>query len=169
MYSEEQRREFYDKICEEIAAAKSLRTICEENRAGNKDFPGLRTIMTWLNEDAEFQQQYAHAREEQADHLAQQIVEIADAPVAEFSDDEEGRVAAAASRAEMDRRRLQIDARKWAAGKLKPKVYGDRLQLDGDLNVSVSDEQLESRLAHLLGKAGTAVAAGGTGETEGQA
>lgn len=171
MYSAEARKIIYDRVCSEIAKAKSLRTICEENQGDG--FPGLRTLMTWLNEDAAFQQQYARAREEQADYLAQEIVEIADAPVAEWDvdvgDEKQRNLAAAASRAEMERRRQQIEARKWVAAKLKPKAYGDKLTLDGDLNVKLPDDQLETRLAHLLGKAGVALPARGEGTPEGEA
>ena len=32
----------------------------------------------------------------------------------------------------IEHRRLQVDARKWAAGKLAPKKYGDKLAVGGD-------------------------------------
>ncbi|GLU25539.1 hypothetical protein [Brucella sp. NBRC 12950] len=53
------------------------------------------------------------------------------------------------------------------AGKLRPKKYSDKL----DLNVSGSlqttpEEQLNARITELLGTAGVAIAAGGTGAPE---
>lgn len=79
--------------------------------------PALRTVFVWLAKHPEFVQQYALAREEQADTLADEIVEIADG--SKFADDSAVMTA---------RDRLRVDARKWVAAKLKPKVYGDKQQ-----------------------------------------
>lgn len=98
-----------------------------------------------MRDDELLAEQYARAREDQADYIAGEVLEIAD------------------TEPDPNKARVRIDARKWAAGKLKPKVYGDRIQLDGDMNVNMSDEQLDARLAKLLGKAGAAGALGGEG------
>jgi hypothetical protein len=37
-----------------------------------------------------------------------------------------------------DAARVAIDARKWIAAKLRPKVYGDRVQVDADLRLQVT-------------------------------
>ena len=145
MYSPEERREIYDRICAGIAKGESLRELC----SGHK--PSIETIRVWLIEDAAFSAQYARAREEQAEFYADEIIAISD------------------TETDPAKARNRIDARKWKASKLAPKVYGDKLTLDGDLNVTIPDDQLESRLAHLIGKAGIALASGGTGETEGKA
>ena len=60
----------------------------------------------------EFSEQYARAREVQADVLADEVIEIAD------------------TEPDPNRARVMIDARKWLAGKLRPKKYGDHLKLD---------------------------------------
>lgn len=144
-YSPEERQEIYDRICAGIAKGGSLRELCIG------DMPSVETIRVWLIDDAAFSAQYARAREEQAEHYADEIIQISD------------------TETDPAKARNRIDARKWKASKLAPKVYGDKLTLDGDLNVTIPDDQLEARLAHLLGKAGTALAVGGEGETEGQA
>ncbi|MFN8996423.1 MAG: hypothetical protein ACK5X3_22525, partial [Pseudomonadota bacterium] len=51
--------------------------------------------------------------------------EIADMPPAYTA---EGKI----DPADVNNRRLQIDTRKWLASKLKPKRYGDKLELAGD-------------------------------------
>lgn len=94
-------------ICMEIMAGKSLRTIC-----AGEDMPSASTVYAWLVQYPEFSAQYAHAREVQADALADEILEIAD------------------SETDPNRARVMIDARKWLAGKLRPKKYGDRVALD---------------------------------------
>lgn len=103
MYSQEERKAIYDRICTGIAEGKSLRSLCETGK------PSLAVIRLWLQQDAEFLAQYAHAREQQADYYADEIIEI--------SDTERDPAIA----------RNRMDARKWKASKLKPKVYGDRL------------------------------------------
>ncbi len=143
-YSDEQRAHIQTTICAQLALGKSVKFILE-NVPG---MPSRDTFYEWLLKDAEFSDNYTRAREAQADFFADEITEIAD------------------TESDPQKARNRIDARKWAAGKLKPKLYGDRLQIDGDLNVKLTDDQLDARLAKLLGKAGAAVAAGGKGEAE---
>lgn len=143
-YSDAERAHVQKTICAQLALGKSVKSILE-NTPG---MPTRQTFYNWLMEDAEFFDNYTRAREAQADFFADEITEIAD------------------TETDPQKARNRIDARKWAAGKLKPKLYGDRLQIDGDLNVKLTDEQLDARLTKLLGKAGTAVAAGREGEAE---
>ena len=140
-YSAEDRADVQERICTMLAGGMSLKRILE-NEPG---MPSRDTVYKWLIEDADFSDNYTRAREAQADFYADEITDIAD------TEDDPNKA------------RVRIDARKWAAGKLKPKVYGDRLQLDADMNVNMTDAQLESRLTKLLGKAGAAGAAGGEG------
>lgn len=133
-------------ICRRLAEGEALIDICE-----TKGLPGYSTVLAWRAEDATFQEMYARAREDQADWHADAIIRIAD------------------TEEDPAKARNRIDARKWAASKLKPKVYGERLQLDADVTFSIPDEQLESRVAQLLGKAGVAQASRREGETEGAA
>jgi len=96
-----------DTICRELMAGKSLREIC-----AMEGMPGASTVFRWLREHPEFQECYARAREIQADILADEIIEIAD------------------TEPDPNRARVMIDARKWLASKLRPKKYGDRVELD---------------------------------------
>jgi methionine synthase II (cobalamin-independent) len=96
-------QEMADHICERLAEGESLRSICVDEM-----FPGKSTVFRWLASNKDFRDQYARARETQADAIADEILNIAD-------DAEDAAKA-----------RVQIDARKWLAGKLRPKVYGDK-------------------------------------------
>lgn len=115
-------QEIADAICTRLMEGASLRQICKE--AG---MPGQRTVYQWLNDKPNFQQQYARAREVQADTLADEILDISNTPelgkktVTKASGIEttEGDMT--------EHRRLKIDARKWLAGKLAPKKYGDKI------------------------------------------
>ena len=111
-------KDMADKICEKISGGLSLRAICAE-----PGMPARGTVYCWLIENADFQDQYARAREEQADSFADEIIDIADSVAPET-----GEVAKA---------KLQIDARKWKASKMAPKKYGDKVeqQITGNLAI----------------------------------
>lgn len=100
--------EIANEICERIADGESLREICRGD-----GMPDRSTVRRWLSSNEEFRSQYAHAREEQGDVYAERVIEEAttatDAAIG----------------------RLRMDALKWAAGKLAPKRYGDKMALTG--------------------------------------
>lgn len=106
-----------DIICERLAGGESLRTICGVER--DKALPSETTIYRWLRENEAFAQQYAVARESQGDAYADRAVE-------------EALTATDASIG-----RLRMDALKWAAGKLAPKKYGDKLDIDHSGGITV--------------------------------
>ena len=136
-YSEE----LASRICEEIADGRSLRSIV----ANDEGMPARSTIFKWLVEDKQFSDRYAKAREAQADVLFEEILDIADEAqtttklVGQGDDAEEvityDSVAVA-------RNRLRVDARKWMAGKLRPKKYGEKLELSGD-----SENPIQARIS----------------------
>ena len=112
-------------ICEAIADGESGRQACQ--KAGIAE----SMLYAWLKDKREFQEQYARARERQADKLAHEVIEIADEAVIEASYQGEA-VTLDVSSTAVARNRLRVDARKWAAGKLAPKKYGDKLAIGGD-------------------------------------
>src|SRR5579863_3519193 len=106
-------KEIEDKICEAIAScASGLERICEKN----KDFPSAFTIRKWIVDPRkkEFIEKYKTAKEIQADLICDEIVDIID------DVDPKNRTA-------IEKARWQIDSRKWVAGRLKPKVYADKV------------------------------------------
>lgn len=133
-------------ILEQIALGRSLVSICKET-----EMPAYSVVTGWRAQDEEFSTNYARAREDQADFHADEIVDIAD------------------TEPDPNLARVRIDARKWKAARMKPKVYGDRLNLDGDVRVAIPDDQLDARIAHLFGKAGIAGLIGGEGAPEAEA
>jgi len=115
-------QEIADAICDKLADGESLRKICLAD-----DMPGKATVFRWLAADKTFQDQYARAREAQADTLADEILDIADDGSNDFMGDDEKYNGDAVQRS-----RLRVDARKWLAGKLRPKVYGDKTLIGSD-------------------------------------
>jgi hypothetical protein len=135
-----------DTICELIADGKSLREICKSD-----DMPNRATVFRWLNAHEEFSDQYARAREEQAETLADEIVGIADEECtmikrskhtssSEDDDSEENEIEVVFDNAAVARNRLRMEARKWVASKLKPKKYGDKLDLNGNIDHNLTVE-----------------------------
>jgi hypothetical protein len=82
--------------------------------------PSQTTVFRWLNAQPQFREQYAHARDNQADTYADRAVDEAltaeDASIG----------------------RLRMDALKWAAGKLAPKRYGDKLDLSHSGQIQIT-------------------------------
>lgn len=109
-------------ICERLGQGESLRKICSDEA-----MPDKSTVMRWLSDRAEFRDQYARAREAQADYWAEEIVEIADTPI-EGERTEESEQGTKVVREDMlGHRRLQIDTRKWLMARMAPKKYGDKI------------------------------------------
>lgn len=120
--------ELADRICELIStSSKGLNRICEEN----DDFPHVVTVYRWIDKHEYFRNKYTRARESQADLMAAEIIEIAD----DGSNDTITNPITGAPMIDTEwvqRSRLRVDARKWAASKLAPKKYGDRLDVTSE-------------------------------------
>lgn len=117
-------QEVADVICERIAAGESLRSILKDD-----GMPASSTVFKWLIDYPAFSEQYTRAREAQADSLFDEILTIADDGRNDSYTDDDGNV-----RTDHDviaRSKLRVDARKWMAGKLRPKKYGDKLAIGG--------------------------------------
>lgn len=116
------------KICSYLAVGESMRTVCK--RPG---MPAMSTVFLWLREHPDFSEQYARAKEEAADVLIEDILDIADEAGGDFIErrNKEGVIIGfTVDKEAIQRSRLKIDTRKWLASKLKPKKYGERLSVD---------------------------------------
>lgn len=108
-------------ICGRLAGGEPLSTICK-----SEEMPGLSTVYRWLQSDESFREQYARAREDQADTLADEIVRIADETPPLVAVGQEGATLVVDGSA-IQWQKLRVEARKWTASKMKPKKYGDRV------------------------------------------
>lgn len=107
-----------DHIAFQLANGHSLAQVLAE-----PGMPTKQTVYSWLHSKKEFLDDYVRAREEQVDYFADECIEIADASVGLDS----AGVAAA---------RIRIEARKWRASVLKPKVYGTKIVAEQTVRVS---------------------------------
>lgn len=131
-----------DAICDLLVDGKSLRTICSTAK-----MPSRSTVIRWLAENEAFRNQYARARELQADTLAEEILDIADKAVLgeRLKKDGKGKVLERQTGDMVERSKLMIDARKWYAGKLQPKKYGERVALDHGVQDNLADQLRAAR------------------------
>lgn len=116
-------QEIADEICERVAESDyGLEQICDDD-----DMPSARTVFRWLAkpEHEAFRQQYARAKEVQGHiQFGRGVKEALTATDAQLG-------------------RLKLDARKWAAAKLAPKVYGEKVALVGG-NPEEGDQPIQT-------------------------
>ncbi len=98
--------ELAEKILTRLADGESLNSICK-----SEGIPSRVTVYSWLLKNDDFLNKYRAAREQQADSLADDTLAIAD-----VATPENWTVA-----------RLQVQVRQWAAAKMAPRKYGERL------------------------------------------
>lgn len=103
-----------EEILELLRTGKTLSSICD----GDKRFPASHTVIGWANEEGEFADRYARARLHGYQTMADQLLDVADTKGTDFQ-----------------RNRLMVDTRKWLLSKALPKIYGDKLTLDGEVEV----------------------------------
>lgn len=105
--------EIEEEILGRMMVGESVADILGDGR--DDWLPSERTFYKRLSDDAAFAQKYARAREAQGHFEADEIRAIADAATPE----------------DVQVARLRVEARKWRASKLAPKVYGDKLEVSG--------------------------------------
>ena len=127
-------------ICDKLTEGMSLRKLCMLD-----EFPTASTVYVWLDRFPEFAEKYARAREAATEDMLEEILEIADHPELDAQE-----------------KRVRIDTRKWAMGKLKPKKYGEKQVVDvgnkdGEtlkVDSNIDTAALTLQLAEALRKAG---------------
>lgn len=113
-------QELADKICAELAEGVSLRGVCMKD-----DMPSLPTIFSWMRTNEEFLKQYARAKQESADAMAEEIIDITDDALEDAKNGSEHKGINAVVQAH----RLKVDTRKWLMSKMKPKKYGEKVDV----------------------------------------
>ena len=148
--------ELASKLCSYLSMGKSLRTACKQ-----EGMPSIMTVYNWLSKHPEFVEQYTRAKEESAEALAEDMLDIADESPTAIETDKDGNVTGTKlDSAGVARNRLRVETRKWVASKLKPKKYGDLAKLEltgkdgGALEVDHFNAALEDLLVTLEKKLG---------------
>ena len=126
----EEKEKKITEVLKHMRKGKSLR------QSTKKANIAKQTFLDWVDKDPELSGQYAQARADMIDCLADEIMEIADEKLTPTGD---GKVDSAM----VQWQKLRMEARKWALSKMAPKKYGDKLELSGDEHAPVSIERIE--------------------------
>lgn len=114
-----------EKICTLLADKFSMRQICIRD-----DMPDRSTVQRWMADKPDFAAKCACAREEQADYIVEDCVDIEERTIS-------GEINPAAARA-------VLASKQWRASKLAPKKYGDKIAVGG------ADDLPEIKSVHSL-------------------
>ncbi len=119
-------KELADRVCHELAMGKSLRTVCKA-----EDMPAISTIFTWFRTQEGFTEQYEKAKQEATDALAEEILDISDESSNDYKEEvrPDGSTYTKVNQENIQRARLRVDTRKWLMAKMKPKKYGDKVDV----------------------------------------
>jgi len=145
------------EICRRIAEGESLTKVAKAD-----GMPSTSTVYRWLRDKEDFAKLMRLAHSDQAHTRFNEAIEIADEAPPMFVDDKGIRRIDPAG---VQQQRLRVDTRKWAAAKLMPKVYGERIELTGAAGQPlmprpepVDQLELARRVAFLLAAAADAEA-----------
>ena len=114
--------EVWERLLVRLGDGESLRAITRD-----KDMPSQPSVYERIDTEPAFAEQYRRARARQADSIAEKALDEAE----QADDPAKGRLA--------------FDARRWFAGKVAPKKWGERQAIDVTTHTdpdSMTDEQL---------------------------
>ena len=131
------------EVCRQVSEGALVKDACKEQgvTAGQ--------LREWLAEDpelAELSVMYARARGDQAQAIAEEAIDIADGvtgdtearleamvhALKDVDDADKDRILYSLQQAAVQRDKMRVDARKWMASKIAPRVYGEKVELSGD-------------------------------------
>ena len=113
------------KVCDELALGKSLRSVCKNN----KELPQWVTVLKRVQRDDNLSEMYDKARAIGAEVLADHMFDLARQPL-DISDPK-------FANAEVQRRRLEIETLKWVFAKQQPKGIRNKADDVAQSNVVV--------------------------------
>lgn len=86
-----------------------------------------KTYLKWISESDQYARLHSFAMQDRADAIFEEILNIADATKDDVIEDDNGNKII--NHNVIQRDRLRVDSRKWIAGKLNPKKYGDKVDV----------------------------------------
>lgn len=98
------------KICDGLATGKSLRSVCDNDES----LPHWANVLKKVQRDEEFYEMYSRARAIGAEVLSDEMHDLAASSLPEGLDPR-------LAMAEIQRRRLEVDTKKWTFSKMQPR------------------------------------------------
>ena len=126
--------EIAEEICRRLAGGESLRAICEGD-----GLPDECTVRAWALDDVEgFSAQYARAREIQADFHGDRVISVLETkPARIVTTRADGGTEEKIDPADVARLKNLADGLKWHAGRMKPRTWGDKVQMEADVKLDI--------------------------------
>lgn len=136
-----------EELLRRVMEGESVNSICKAD-----GMPSKSTVFKWLLEEPEFRAGYWIAKAWYTETISEEMLDLADAKPPMIVDSEgNSRVDPGA----VQHTKLQIDTRKWLAGKLNPRRFGDSSTLNlNDMRPdsrSRTKEEIFARLAAIAG------------------
>lgn len=125
-----ERRKIADQVIAGMRSGMSAFKACQAAGVDQSKFN------QWLNADPEMASEYARAREDLIERIAQEVLDLSDMDVGEQPDGKKDWAA-------VQKHKLQVDTRKWLLSKLAPKKFGDKLELTGDPDRPLAIQKIE--------------------------
>lgn len=123
-YSEEEKSAAIENILNLVERGLSAFKACEQAGIPRKTFED------WTEKDEVLSARYTRAREKRADHIFEEMLQIADTPLITKTETTKEWGVEEKTFDAVDHRKLQIETRKWMLGKMAPKRFGDKLDLN---------------------------------------
>ena len=127
----------WEYILDQIANGRTLTSIVAE-----PDMPSYAWCTLQLRNDPQLKERYTEAVDSRVEFIAQQFLDLADSKMPEGLD-------GTAQSAWVQQLKLKLWARTWVMSKLKPRKYGERLDVSvTNTHISITDalKQAETRL-----------------------
>lgn len=128
-------------ICLRLMEGETLRQICME-----AEMPSQSMVYRWLLDRPDFREKYTQAREAQADHWGDEIIEISDEGHNDWMErlDRAGKPTGTymLNPEAVGRSKLRVEARQWLMARAAPRKYGDKLDLNhgGSLSITITGD-----------------------------
>ncbi|HLX54645.1 MAG TPA: hypothetical protein VKR58_11920 [Aquella sp.] len=137
-------REIAEDIALKVSTSnKGIRQLCKEN----PHWQVASTIFLWRIRIPEFAELYKIAKCNQVELLIDEILDIADDTLHDTRVNLSGKELANSEW--INRSKLRVDTRKWIAGKLAPRLYGEKQEVkqESTINLEVNEvkDYIESR------------------------
>lgn len=128
------------EFCDLVAEGLTVTSICERD-----GMPVRSTIFKWLAENKSFSDQYARAKEMQAERMADDLLNIADDGTNDYitRQSSDGSIQEVLNSEHIQRSRLRVDTRKWLMSKMLPKKYGDKVEVEHAGHIKVEKIEVE--------------------------
>ncbi len=131
--------ELFEAILAQVAEGRSVSSVLEP-----EGMPHRSTFHDYVANTEGAADKYARACEERETRMFEQIEQIADDARNDFMEvaRKDGSKDVVFDREHVERSKLRIEARKWMLGKMRPKKYGDKLDVEhgGSLVVHISPD-----------------------------